>query len=236
MRPFTAPLRLLEAGAGDGAFLRLLRTEVGSALQATALEYDRGALAKLKASGFTARKGSVVDFASDGRVAGAFDVVCMFQTLEHMEAPAAVLAAVDRLLSARGSLFVSVPNGDAVVVQERLTGFYDMPPNHIGRWVHSSFEAWVCGSAFAVQASEAEPADRDALIDGYVAQRLMADRYRRNAWPSLVDRLRHPIAIDLLTARRRRRYRAMGERLATTLPSPTYWVHLVKAAAVPVGV
>src|SRR5947207_1428556 len=42
-----------------------------------------------------------------------FDAVFLIHTLEHLDDPVAVLRRVDRWLSARGRLFVVVPNANA---------------------------------------------------------------------------------------------------------------------------
>jgi SAM-dependent methyltransferase len=221
------PLRLLEAGAGDGAFLALLRERRGGAgLEATALEYDRGALAALGERGFEARQGSIEEHAADAANHGRYGAVCMFQTLEHMDRPLAARDAIAQLVRPGGHVFISVPNGAAIDAQERLTGFWDMPPNHVGRWSRSAFDAWVAGSRLEVVEDDAEPASADELVAVYANSKLMASGYSPVALPSMARRLRHPIAIDVLTRRRRLRYEQAGRELTAELPSPTYWIHL----------
>jgi SAM-dependent methyltransferase len=220
------PLRLLEAGAGDGAFLELLRGSLPGTLDATALEYDHGALERLRARGFEAVEGSLEQLADDPAQRGRYGVICMFQALEHMDQPLRVREAIDTLLAERGQVFVSVPNGAAIDFQERLTGFQDMPPNHVGRWSRGAFEAWLAGSRLRIRGDDLEPADTEAFSAQYAGQRLMAERYSRWSWPSLARLARHPIAVDVLTKRRRARYEQEGQRLEDELLPPTYWVHL----------
>jgi SAM-dependent methyltransferase len=221
-------LRVVEAGAGDGAFLALLRDRLGGALEATALEYDDGALAALRRRGFEARRGSLQDLAEDPEQQGRFDAVCMFQTLEHMDDERAVREALVALVRVGGHVFASVPNGVAIDAQERLTGFWDMPPNHVGRWSRAAVEAWVAPTPLTLAEDDLEPAGAEQRVAAYAGQRLMADRYRRRSLPALAERARHPIAIDVLTRRRRRRYEQAARDLAPELPPPTYWFHLVR--------
>lgn len=218
-------LTLLEAGAGDGAFLALLRDRLPG-LDALALEYDDGALAALRERGFEASGKSLEELAADPAHHARYDVICAFQALEHMDRPHDVLAAIDSLLAERGHVFLSVPNGAAIDAQERLTGFQDMPPNHVGRWSRSAFEAWIAGSRFQIAEDDLEPPDSGAFAGAYAGQRLMADRYSRRSLPSLAEHARHPIAVDVLTKRRRRRYEEEGRRLGSELLPPTYWIHL----------
>ncbi len=226
--PARGSLRVLEAGAGDGAFLGVLRDRLGEGLEATALEYDHGALDQLRARGFDARQGSLEDLAADPAQHGAYDVVCMFQALEHMDRPLEVRAAIVSLLGDGGQLFVSVPNGAAIDEQERLTGFWDMPPNHVGRWVRTAMEAWTGGSDLQIVETDLEDAAGDGLAAAYAGQRLMAERYAKRSLPSLAQLSRHPIAIDVLTKRRRRRYENEGRLIEGKLLPPTLWVHAVK--------
>jgi SAM-dependent methyltransferase len=223
------PIRLVEAGAGDGAFLRRLREQVGD-IDALALEYDRGAAEELRRHGFEAVEASLVDLAADEQHRGAYDVVCLFQTLEHMDAPRKVALALSALLSEGGSAFVSVPNGDAIDAQETLTGFWDMPPNHVGRWTRRSFQEWVNHTSLTIADDDLEPGSDAARAAAYASARLMADRYARWSWVSLAHRVRHPIAIDVLTRRRRQRYERVGLGLGDQLPPATYWIHIVKAS------
>jgi SAM-dependent methyltransferase len=229
-RALDRPLRVLEAGAGDGAFLTLLsfRRSGEHALEATALEYDRGALSALRKRGFEAHEESIEEHAADPANHGRYDAVCMFQTLEHMDRPLAARDAIVQLVAEGGRVFVSVPNAAAIEAQERLTGFWDMPPNHVGRWCRTAVDAWVSGTPLEVVEDGLEPASEDERVAAYANSKLMAARYSPVALPSLAHRLRHPIAIDVLTRRRRSRYEEEGRELAAELPPPTYWVHLVR--------
>jgi hypothetical protein len=123
-----------------------------------------------------------------------------------------------------------VPNGDAIDAQEKLTGFWDMPPNHVGRWTRPSFEEWVNDAALTIVDDDLEPSSDAARAAAYASARMMADRYARWSWFSLAHRFRHPIAIDVLTRRRRQRYQRVGLGLADHLPAATYWIHIVKAS------
>lgn len=129
---FEHPLRILEVGAGDGAFLDRLRRELTSGHDLLAAEFDAGAVQRLQAKGYEALLGSIADVAA--AAPAPFDVVCMFQTLEHMADIDTVFALLRDVLRPTGSVFLSVPNSEATAFQEAKTGLWDMPPNHVGRW------------------------------------------------------------------------------------------------------
>lgn len=130
LRQLDRPLRLAEIGAGNGAFLDQLR-ELRHASQVIAVDLDEGAVSSLRSKGYDAYRGTLADLATTG---DTFDVVCMFQTLEHMAAVDKVFEHLHEILSPGGSVFLSVPNGEATAFQEDVTGYWDMPPNHVGRW------------------------------------------------------------------------------------------------------
>jgi 2-polyprenyl-3-methyl-5-hydroxy-6-metoxy-1,4-benzoquinol methylase len=135
-----SPLRLLDAGAGGGWFLEMLRrSDIAERFALEALEYDEVALAALREKGFPARFGAITDLVTP-EFQGQLQVICMFQTLEHMAEVDSVFHAIEFLLSRGGNVFVSVPNGIAIDQQERLSGLWDMPPNHVGRWNLNCFQ------------------------------------------------------------------------------------------------
>lgn len=132
----TEPKTLAEVGAGKGAFLDKIRSR-GLRCKLTAADFDAGAVAAMNAKEIDAFIGSLDDVAERG----PFDVVCLFHTLEHMADIDHAFTTIRRSVTGRGSIFVSVPNHDWTKLQEALTHFLDMPPNHVGRWTSAAFEA-----------------------------------------------------------------------------------------------
>ena len=144
------PLRIAEVGAGDGAFLDMLR-ELRHASEVVAVDFDEGAVSTLLSKGYRAYRGSLADIAASGTT---FDVVCLFQTLEHMAPIVEVFLQLRAVLSLGGSVFLSVPNGEATAFQEDVTGLWDMPPNHVGRWNPTAIRRAGERYGFAVDVSE----------------------------------------------------------------------------------
>jgi 2-polyprenyl-3-methyl-5-hydroxy-6-metoxy-1,4-benzoquinol methylase len=175
------PLRILEVGAGHGAFLDLARAQTPEA-EVVAADYDLGAVSVLRSKGYATLAGSLRD------ATGPFDVVCMFQTLEHMADLDDVFAQLARLTLPGGSILVSVPNGDATTVQENLIGLWDMPPNHVARWTPRSLRQAAQLRGFQLQSLCTEPVraasitrqlavseiNAYAYVEGSLAQRVNA--------------------------------------------------------------
>lgn len=103
--------RVLEIGAGVGAFLHVLRAEHGA--KAWGIEPSPFFVAFARdAFGLDLFRGSYEAWAKK-RPAGfpkTFDRIVMDQILEHMLAPAAFLKSLHPLLAKDGQLFISVPS------------------------------------------------------------------------------------------------------------------------------
>jgi len=142
------PVDLLEIGAGAGAFLSRARAaEITRRVCATA--YDDRSLDALRAiPGVEAVKRSPQELAGAGF--GHFDAVCMFHVLERLDRLDDVFASLRRLLATEGHLFVGVRNDASVTVQEDLTGCWEMPPNHTGRWTRPALESVAARHGLAV--------------------------------------------------------------------------------------
>ena len=130
--------KILDYGAGDGAFLRRLpgrwhkhAVEV-SATQRRVLEAQG-----VTASGVDARLGH-----------GRFDVITMFQVLEHMANYAAVLDLCRAALLPGGRIFISVPEGERLREWEDATGLPDMPPFHVNQWTRESLRMALTAAGF----------------------------------------------------------------------------------------
>lgn len=222
---------LLEAGAGDGNFLRGLReTAVGKRFRMTALEYDKGALQRLGAAGFEAVAGSFIDLALQPDQLGQYDCICFFQTLEHMDRIDENFDAIRRLGTLRAHVFISAPYGPSVDAEERAIGFTEMPPQHIGRWDLPAIQAVAGRHSFEIAEWELEP--RWARV----SDALLLAGYRTNsraANPATLEA--HVQAISFLPARRllkrivATRWLPTMWRHAKTMLGHNQWVHLVKA-------
>ena len=144
----------LEVGAGDGAFLRRLapsRTPPGRALATEFSDYGRQSVAAL---GVRCLDADVRALSPDE---GPFDVLCLFQVLEHLDGLDALGAHLARLAAPGAHLFVSVPNAARIDFNEGHGSLLDLPPNHVGRWTPAAFRAWAGRTGWRVVADEVEP-------------------------------------------------------------------------------
>jgi 2-polyprenyl-3-methyl-5-hydroxy-6-metoxy-1,4-benzoquinol methylase len=121
--------RVVEVGPGNGAFLKRLAKRGCSAI---GLEMNEAACNKARAQNIDMRNMRVEDFAEAEQ--GAFDVVCMFQVLEHVVPVREFLDSCLRLLKVGGILIVSVPNNESYMFRKDPEHTLNMPPHHMGLW------------------------------------------------------------------------------------------------------
>ncbi len=109
--------RLLEIGCSAGMFLWHVRGKVG---EAVGIDFDADS------AKYAARKcGCRVYTEELARLPlpkGYFDVICMFQTLEHVNDPLEFIKNAGEYLKPGGILYVEVPNLDDILVSS-----YDLP-------------------------------------------------------------------------------------------------------------
>jgi SAM-dependent methyltransferase len=185
-------LELLEVGAGDGAFLKLLKASaVGERFRAFAVEYDTGAVAALRKAQISVLTQSPQDLAGDSTYSERFSVICLFQTLEHMDDVHGLFRSLVSLLRPNGHVFVSVPNAEAIAIQEDITGFWDMPPNHIGRWTKRALEHVALVNGFRLEEFKLEPVSRVRTAWLLARYSMLARAYNEGSLDARANSLDH---------------------------------------------
>jgi len=132
-------IRLLEIGAGNGAFLAQIAPSMIRPDGILCTEYSDHGAAEIRKLGIRVVQGDIRN--TDTSSHEPFDMVCMFQVLEHMDRIAELFAKLRATTSPHADLFIAVPNMRRNQFNEDNGAVLDMPPNHIGRWTPTSFEA-----------------------------------------------------------------------------------------------
>jgi SAM-dependent methyltransferase len=183
--------RLVEVGAGSGAFLKLLRSShVGRTFRPIAIEYDRGAIANLEQAGFETFAGSLQELAATSSGRSDFGAICLFQTLEHIADVHGTFRAITALLEPTGNVFLSTPYAPSIELQEELARFWDLPPNHVGRWTRSAFEAVAEQHALRVVEWELEPTPRVVLAWRLAVYTVLGKAYDERSLAGRINALR----------------------------------------------
>ncbi len=151
------PRSLLEVGAGDGAFLRRLSSGAFRPEDVFATEFSDYGRRAIRDLGVRCEAIDVRALPNEHD--GRYDVLCLFQVLEHLDRPDAVFQRLAALARGGASLFVGVPNDQRVDFFERHGALLDMPPNHLSRWTREALRLFGArhGWRLAEHRIEAEP-------------------------------------------------------------------------------
>ena len=115
--------KLLEIGSAMGHFLDAMKRR---GWQVKGIEISQDAIELARQGNIEVFCGVLEEFQSDEK----FDVVCMYQVLEHVPDPAYVIERSRQLLSEGGLLVIEVPNlesFDAKINRQRRNWNYDLP-------------------------------------------------------------------------------------------------------------
>lgn len=148
--------KALEIGAGFGYFLGRISPRLVAPEVILAVEYNEECQRVLKEKGYHVL---ATDVRSDEflQFEAQFDVIFIFQVLEHMDGLDALMRRLKFLLRPDGRIFIAVPNGRQIAFSEAHGGLSDMPPNHIGRWSVRAFQHIADRIGFAVVETGFEP-------------------------------------------------------------------------------
>jgi 2-polyprenyl-3-methyl-5-hydroxy-6-metoxy-1,4-benzoquinol methylase len=118
--------RILEIGCGRGVFTDFIKCK-----EYTGLEFSEEAIIQAQKKGLNVLNQSLEEHGV--KWTGAYDVVCFFQVLEHVESPSTFLRNALKVLRPGGLLILAVPSDDSFI--KRASNFYlNMPPHHVTRW------------------------------------------------------------------------------------------------------
>jgi 2-polyprenyl-3-methyl-5-hydroxy-6-metoxy-1,4-benzoquinol methylase len=125
---------VLDVGCGSGNFLDLARK---AGLSTSGMELNDKAAAAALDKGHHIYEGLLDENFAQAHSA-EFDMVTLFQVVEHLADPVGLLRLARRLLRPGGSLFFSVPNSRGLYQLYPLDP-HQWPPHHISRWRTEDF-------------------------------------------------------------------------------------------------
>ena len=124
------PKSILEIGCGTGEFLQKITTGV---------EYTLGLDINESAFEIARQKGLEVSTQRVHDLNRSFDMIVLFEVLEHLESPGEILKEVERKLNPGGILVIAVPNPDGYM-RDMGVVLLDMPPHHNTVWGKGTFD------------------------------------------------------------------------------------------------
>jgi 2-polyprenyl-3-methyl-5-hydroxy-6-metoxy-1,4-benzoquinol methylase len=145
--------RLLDVGCGVGHFLRLARQR---GYQISGIDHDREAvrIARDKFGLEDVRACSVDALITEGWDR-SFDVVTLFDVLEHLSDPLGTLRRLRKLLRPGGYLVCSVPSAERWPA--RFHPLLDRPPHHLTLWTPEALGACLAASGLTVRTIDRSP-------------------------------------------------------------------------------
>jgi 2-polyprenyl-3-methyl-5-hydroxy-6-metoxy-1,4-benzoquinol methylase len=132
-------LKVLEIGASTGGFVKRL-AQIIPKENIFCLEHSEIGVHSITKAGIEAYTWNFHEMQHKPGFAQKFDIVCLFQVLEHLDALADTFKTLHFVTKPHGHLFIGVPNGNKIKFNELNGALLDMPPNHIGRYNKTSFE------------------------------------------------------------------------------------------------
>lgn len=126
-----APESLLEIGCGEGFFLEKI---LSLGVEADGVDINKYAIEICRAKGLNAEVKNIFD------IKKSYDMVVLFEVLEHLENPKELINFIaSRLIKPGGHLIIAVPNPDGYF-KELGTILLDMPPHHNSGWGFKTFD------------------------------------------------------------------------------------------------
>lgn len=218
---YRPPGRLLDVGCATGTFLSLARAE--------GWEVSGVDISAYASSRARARLGGAVhtgELADAGFPDSHFDVVTLWDVVEHLKHPREVLSEVHRILAADGILFLDTPNEEALIrrvafmLHRMFGGRVAYPASklyhafHLYYFSEKTLLRLLAESGFEVVRVERRPIPRE--------------KGRGSGWERTVVRaisvLERPLGMDfelLVVARKKGRARAERVRRAPGVPLPS---------------
>ena len=159
--------KVLDIGCGVGNFLIRAKEK---AAEAVGLELNDKAVDVCKQKGLTVYNELIAAHAA--KKEGYYDVVCMFQVLEHIYDVKPFLDDALKALKKGGKLIVGVPNNEPYFKSYDKYCTLNLPPHHMGLWNKAVFKK--IEPLYNIQMLEVEYDEKGSpVIEGYLRAKYM---------------------------------------------------------------
>lgn len=185
-----ADIKLLEIGAGDGAFVKRIAKKIlpkKNILCTEFSEYGRQEINKFEIKCLS----EDVRNLSDAALEKSMDIICMFQVLEHMDRLEELFKKLFWLIKKDGSLFIAVPNQIRIEFNELNGALLDMPPNHIGRWNKKCFEEIGKRHGFHVEDYKVEEYSFISMAKQFIIYRLLRKSQQSGSFENKILKIKN---------------------------------------------
>lgn len=214
-------LTLLEIGASTGDFVKRIAGIIPKQ-NIFCLEHSEIGVDSIKKANIEAHSWDFRDLKNQKEFSKRFDVVCLFEVLEHLDHIDDTFRTIDIVTKPGGHLFIGVPNEKKIMFNELNDGLLDMPPNHICRYNKKSFEILSEKYGWTVKEISIEPYTVLEVMKTVMYYRSLKSLQFPALKESVLHRVREYFKIKYMALQAILRHRKLGE---------TRWVHLRKSAS-----
>lgn len=231
-KPNQTKLKLLEIGAGDGAFVSRIPAEFVTKENIVCLEFSDYGRENIKNYGIKCLSESIHSL-DTSIFPERFDIICLFQVLEHMDRLNDLFKQLNLLTNNNAHLFISVPNSDLIAFNELNGMLLDMPPNHIGRWNSEGFNRIGKEFGWSVKEHLNEPLSIKNIIKQQINYRYLKVSQDPSSIANKIERIRcnkirFPLRILITGIYSLTRLNIIYKAIANKNHGDSQWVHLVK--------
>lgn len=131
---------LLEIGAGNGSFIKSISPALipkGNILCTEFSDYGKDEILNYGIDCISADLNNLEML----QYINKFDIVCMFQVLEHMDGFDDFFNKLNEITGKNAHLFITVPNHKFREFYDSINFKLDLPPIHVGRWNKATLDA-----------------------------------------------------------------------------------------------
>jgi len=148
--------RLIEIGAGNGSFIKLINGNLIPPSEIYATEYSENGAKMIEEMGIHCFRKSF-DEITENDLNGKVHIVCLFQVLEHMTTIFELFARINELTVPGARVYISVPNIFHRKFFDRAGYHYDLPPIHVGRYNYKSMSKLAESSGWRILQHAVQP-------------------------------------------------------------------------------
>lgn len=155
---------VLDIGCGSGSFLNLAKQQ---GVATSGMELNSAAAEQAASKGHHIFQSLLTeDFLLNHHQ--RYDLITLFQVVEHVPDPVDILNKAKNLLTDHGSIMISVPNRDGICRLFPLNP-HEWPPHHISRWRTSDFKRLAASSGLTLNSVGGDTTFGSSIIGNFLS-------------------------------------------------------------------